>query len=155
MSVLIIDLKMPKNCVECPLQHCFYLPHNYLNAKLYETPALVCAAVGAKIENGTKREDYCPLIEVPPHGRLIDADALDKHIYNDVPLKVFGNIARMADMRTLIDDAPTIIEAEEPLWKRMVEAAEEYGKHIPEEVMRKVEKVICETVCIDKEDKDG
>ena len=143
MSVLIIDLKMPKNCVECPLQHCFYLPHNYLNAKLYETPALVCAAVGAKIENGTKREDYCPLIEVPPHGRLIDADALP---YNK-------DCARV-EWEDIVN-APTIIEAEEPLWKRMVEAAEEYGKHIPEEVMRKVEKVICETVCIDKEDKDG
>ena len=121
----------------------FYLPHNYLSAGLYEKPTLVCGAYGAKIENGTKREDYCPLIEVPPHGRLIDADAmlegLDKRLH---PVAMYAN------------KMPTIIEAEEPLWKRMVAAAEEYGKLIPEEVMRKVEKVICETVCIDKEVQD-
>lgn len=52
------------------------------------------------------------VIELPPHGRLIDADALDSYIYNDVPLKVFGNIARMTEMRNIVCNAPTIIEAE-------------------------------------------
>jgi hypothetical protein len=51
-------------------------------------------------------------VPVPKHGRLIDADALDKQIYNDIPLKVFGNIARMAEMRNIIYNAPTVIEAE-------------------------------------------
>lgn len=40
--------------------------------------------------------------------RLIDADALDKHIYNDVPVSRFGSIRRMAAVRELIEDAPTI-----------------------------------------------
>lgn len=40
--------------------------------------------------------------------RLIDADALDKHIYNDVPVSRFGNIRRMAAVRELIEEAPTI-----------------------------------------------
>ena len=40
--------------------------------------------------------------------RLIDADALDKHIYNDVPVSRFGSIRRMAAVRELIEEAPTI-----------------------------------------------
>lgn len=40
--------------------------------------------------------------------RLIDADALDKHIYNDVPISTFGSIRRMAAVRELIEEAPTI-----------------------------------------------
>ena len=68
------------------------------------------------------------------------------------------------DMWNFVDDRPTwcpLIEVEEeiiikvdeePVWKRIVAYAEEYGKHIPNEVVRKVEAVICETVC--KEDDD-
>ena len=52
-------------------------------------------------------------IEVPPHGRLIDADALDHRIYYDTPLALFGTIKRMASIRDMVADAPTIIEAEE------------------------------------------
>lgn len=40
--------------------------------------------------------------------RLIDADALDKHIYNDVPVSRFGSIRRMAAVREIIEEAPTI-----------------------------------------------
>ena len=40
--------------------------------------------------------------------RLIDADALDKHIYNDVPVSRFGSTRRMAAVRELIEEAPTI-----------------------------------------------
>ena len=40
--------------------------------------------------------------------RLIDADALDKHIYNDVPVSRFGSIRRMAAVRELIEESPTI-----------------------------------------------
>jgi rubrerythrin len=40
--------------------------------------------------------------------RLIDADALDAKIYNDIPIKVFGTVARMANMRELVNKQPTI-----------------------------------------------
>jgi len=44
---------------------------------------------------GTKKRDDCPLVEVPNHGRLIDADALPIDIeWEDIL------------------DAPTVIEAE-------------------------------------------
>ena len=40
--------------------------------------------------------------------RLIDADALDAQIYNDIPIKVFGSVARMANMRELVSKQPTV-----------------------------------------------
>ena len=45
--------------------------------------------------------ELCPLVSVPPHGRLIDADVLIKCIPNE------EIASRMA-----ITNAPTIIEAE-------------------------------------------
>ena len=35
-------------------------------------------------------------------------------------------------------------------WKYVVKMAEEQGRNIPEEVMRKVEAVVCEAICTDK-----
>ena len=43
--------------------------------------------------------------------RLIDADALDKVVYEQTPIKVFGTVRRMAAVREIIANAPTI-EAE-------------------------------------------
>lgn len=70
MSILIPGMEMPTTCAKCPLGH--------INAKRY---AIECYA-----EYPTKLFDYdlarhstnpfCPLVPVPPHGRLIDADAL-------------------------------------------------------------------------------
>ena len=52
-------------------------------------------------------------IPVPPHGRLIDADALNHKIYFKLPFKVFKNVGRVSDMISLVCDAPAVIEAEE------------------------------------------
>ena len=43
--------------------------------------------------------------------RYIDADALDKRIYNDIPISVFGSIKKMAAVREIISQQPTV-EAE-------------------------------------------
>lgn len=40
--------------------------------------------------------------------RLIDADKLDKRIYEEIPIKEFGTIKRMARMREIIAEAPTV-----------------------------------------------
>lgn len=50
------------------------------------------------------------------------------------------------------DDAVNASIEDEPLWKRMVMAAKELEKSIPEEVKRKAEAVICETVCREVDD---
>lgn len=41
--------------------------------------------------------------------RTIDADALDAKIYNEIPIKVFGTIQRMAAIREIIAQMPTIV----------------------------------------------
>lgn len=40
--------------------------------------------------------------------RLIDADELDRRIYNDIPIKVFGTVKRMSAMREIVEEAPTV-----------------------------------------------
>ena len=70
MSVLVKGMEMPKSCFYCPFRKKVN-PDDYvcmaLNKEFEETFSLI---VG-------KRHDDCPLIEVPPHGRLIDADAIN------------------------------------------------------------------------------
>lgn len=63
MSIYIKGLQMPQTCRECPLEQ----PNDSYN----------CAINGKSYSWGlTHRPHDCPLIEVPPHGRLINADAL-------------------------------------------------------------------------------
>ena len=63
----------------------------------------------------TKNAD-CPLIEIPPHGRLIDADALDKTIefIGEAEAQIYGsqNWRFAMKCRQALENAPTIIEAE-------------------------------------------
>ena len=96
MSILIKDMKMP-SCNDCPLAgdfHCNLMP---------SIPTL-CKEYDIAVQNG-KRLNNCPLVEIPPHGRLIDADALN---YSNTDY--CGNhLVYLVD----IDDAPTIIPAEE------------------------------------------
>ena len=66
MSVIAKNMEMPKSCYRCPMANDdFYL----------------CGATEKYLENDSeeRRPDWCPLIELPPHGRLIDADKLDIH----------------------------------------------------------------------------
>ena len=80
MSVLIKGMEMPKQCGGCPLR-------GVCKQRIY-------------IEY---RPKDCPLIEVPtPHGRLIDADAIQDY-----------NVETFGQRLLIIDTAPTVIEAEE------------------------------------------
>ena len=69
-SVLIRGMEMPKNCAECKM----WSICDCLND--FEDFESICYAV----EDGDLvRDKNCPLIELPPHGRLIDADKLNIH----------------------------------------------------------------------------
>lgn len=108
MGVYIKDMEMPKDCIVCPFgwngcnkQHDFV----YMGS----------------------RPDNCPLVPVPPHGRLIDADSL----MNEFKIlqsgrEIFGMeldssfLDSSQEISTewyrveeTLEDAPTIIEAEE------------------------------------------
>lgn len=85
MGILIPNMKKPKGCDSCVFR--------------YDKPDDdFCMA------NGKDIPCDCPLIELPPHGRLIDADALSIALDNADELTT--------SVLSLIDNAPTIIESE-------------------------------------------
>lgn len=110
MSVLIKNMEMPKKCGQCKLYHIEY-PMYCLAVEGHRT-------VGAPY--GMPRPDWCPLIELPPHGRLGDLDALYEEISNgnkaynglegyDGEYQHIGNVD---DCMDVIKMANTVIEAE-------------------------------------------
>ena len=65
----------------------------------------MCDVTDNVIEYGSglaKRRDDCPLIEVPLHGRLVDADALRKQARENLDFVPFW----------MMDEAPTVIPAD-------------------------------------------
>ena len=95
MSILI-KREMPKGCWACP----------FAVGKHYE-----CLFTKKSYNWGlTTRPSGCPLIEVPPHGRLIDADVLMTE-FMDSDL---DHLQRddWREVIQIVQDAPTIIEAE-------------------------------------------
>lgn len=67
MSILIKGMEMPKSCAECPLKYF------YDESVFCEECGYLTYDWDKKLEEG--RYENCPLIEIQPHGRLIDADA--------------------------------------------------------------------------------
>lgn len=91
MSILIKGMEMPKSC-----GNCFFDTH----------------CDNWRLRNwGAPPPDDCPLVPVPPHGRLIDADALMKSDRMVGKLMMFGG--EYVYTQAEIDRAPTIIPAEE------------------------------------------
>lgn len=100
MGIYIKDMGMPTRCGRCDM--CITEAGGDTDAHKE------CCITGAIIDNlGEKMED-CPLVSIPPHGRCIDADALT--ISTAVPLD--GKPYQYVHIDN-IDDAPTIIPAEE------------------------------------------
>lgn len=118
MSVLIKGMEMPKNCDECPLltkdgdyDVCFVGKRRVMWGWKYDR--------GSEVIH--PKPDWCPIIEVPPHGRLIDADALMLRIQEyideygwDVDEHGFHSEkwCAMKETEMAINDAPTVIPAD-------------------------------------------
>ena len=90
MSIIIKGMEMPKSCQDCQF--------------LCWSGGYVCPA--SRMDMGLtlyvkSRHKNCPLIELPPHGRLIDADAIQDY-----------NVETFGQRLLIIDTAPTVIEAE-------------------------------------------
>lgn len=68
-DILIKRMEMPDCCNTCPCCQ-RVLACRYSGS--------YCGATGREIVNQGEINENCPLIEVPKHGRLIDADALMK-----------------------------------------------------------------------------
>lgn len=94
MGVYISGMEMPKSCYECQM-------------RIRAGMDIVCPVAHKRFSVADVnilyyRLDNCPLIPVPPHGRLIDADVL-RNLCDDPHWCVW-----MSE----IDDAPTIIPAD-------------------------------------------
>lgn len=98
--IAIKGMKMPTHCTECDFWHDGVFEHCLLNMEVQNEDVPF---------NEGEYPDGCPLIEIPPHGDLIDRDALMKQIEHDTPLSdVFEKT-----IRRYLKNAPTVIEAEE------------------------------------------
>lgn len=112
MDILIKNMEMPKSCMACNFTH-------------------ICKAI-RKLErkNASQKKMYeafvgrltdCPLVALPSHGDLIDRDALIKDSWASYMLKKKNDDSSRAqydtlmgyEIRNLIEDAPTIVEATE------------------------------------------
>lgn len=108
MSILIKGMEMPKNCAWCRfLQSTDPIPKR----------ELFCGIDTTNNIHDYKPDKGCPLVPVPPHGRLIDADGFFKDICNSLDEMTAIGIAvdgewMWGKLNDALDNAPTIIEAE-------------------------------------------
>lgn len=108
MDVYIKSMEMPTRCYTCPCADLEFYDCNLMP--------------GTRIEQH-KRLDDCPLVPVQPHGRLIDADALDiyrreEQAWHDYKLNpdneyLEGVKDGLHEAAKQLSTAPTIIPAEE------------------------------------------
>ena len=99
MSVLIKGFPLPNNCGACPLRLAWCRERIYM----------------------VTRPERCPLVPVPPHGRMIDADALKTMWDDEVTRMLEKGIEYLdyhvdtlfSDFKHDVDKMPTIIPAEE------------------------------------------
>ena len=103
MSILIKDMQMPTCC-----DNCWALDDygDYPRCRITEEQR------GYNFPIREKRMDTCPIVELPPHGRLIDADAADSQYKADFTDLTDFQCGWNAAMRYVCADAPTVIEAE-------------------------------------------
>lgn len=99
MSILIKGMEMPRSCDGC----------NFCD---YEQGCCLVFGEGERGTGGEKdgRMEWCPLVEIPPHGRLIDADELLKRKGDAYDSR--GHLLYAVGTGSIVT-APTIIEAEE------------------------------------------
>jgi hypothetical protein len=105
MSVLIKGMEMPTHCTECDFWHDGVFEHCLLNMEIQNEDV--------PLDEG-EYPTACPLVPVPPHGRLIDANKIgltDFEIILCQKGSPFKNALEI--LLEKIKDAPTIIEAEE------------------------------------------
>lgn len=87
-----LEIEMPKSCAKCKLFGEYGCPF--------------IGAVGNALTRGERNED-CPLVPIPEHGRLIDRDAIS---LEDGPYECDERCEWMLEQYL---DAPTVIPASE------------------------------------------
>ena len=112
MSILIKGMEMPQTCSECGFYH-HREDDSYYD---YEVCSAINMIIGDRYPHPNEKNRYnvyeisckrrherCPLIEVPTHGRLIDADELLRAAWEN-----FDFVPRW-----MVKEAPIVIPADE------------------------------------------
>lgn len=97
MNILIKGMEMPKDCNKCPM-----------------TVEGYCRIIGypnGDAMNKRYKPLWCPLVEIPPHGRLIDVDEFEKYVELEYETREISH-PNWIKFRVWCGDQPTIIEAE-------------------------------------------
>lgn len=105
MSVLIKGMEMPTHCTECDFWHDGVFEHCLLNMEIQNEDV--------PLDEG-EYPNACPLVPVPPHGRLIDADKAAKQGWT-ISRTYSASLTEMVyEVKKMTDEVlPTVIEAEE------------------------------------------
>ena len=99
MSVIVKGMEMPQNCFECPCCR-----HDSVDGIKAEQCNLTLDVFDANyFERWNSRAQNCPLIELPPHGRLADLDKMINDFW-DCDSMIIGNYE--------LEKIKTVIEAE-------------------------------------------
>ena len=111
MSILIKGEKMPDSC-----GHCWLIDSGTdVNGKP-EYECVLTEEKRAREDLFSKRGKYCPLVEIPPHGRLIDADRLEYNGLRCYTPEVYepprDDTELVISKYEIDEETPTVIEAE-------------------------------------------
>ena len=105
MSVLITGMEMPKGCATCP-----YCDRAWNKPKC-KAKSMQGRFMEQRLNLDRTRQKWCPLVPIPEHGRLIDADALRIDYFVPSSTTIMPSYHYVS--KAQIDNAPTIIPAEE------------------------------------------
>jgi hypothetical protein len=112
MSIIIKGMKMPKNCDECQFiaeaddYHVCYINEQFIPWEWVDKHSA---------EQRHPKPSWCPLIEVPKHGDLIDSNVAMRNISKQgfmIDEDGYVWILRKHAYKA-VENTPTIIEAEE------------------------------------------
>ena len=95
MSILIKDMEMPKNCGECPFIFTSWGIEYYCHLAESSTSAEYV---------GREKMANCPLIELPPHGRLADLDQMIEDYWDGNHMEIDeGDLKAISQYKVVIE----------------------------------------------------
>lgn len=97
-EILIKNMKMPKDCYDCPL-----IIENKEKNGFYD-----CILIGKACALSTIHKD-CPLVELPPHGRLCDIDRMiseSRKVQYSVSIQSADELADFLEIYADLDKSP-------------------------------------------------
>ena len=103
MGIYIKGVDMPESCIDCP----------FMVSKDNDNCVLQSAEANSTFLNWEDMKASCSLVPVPPHGPLKDMGKFEAILYHGTEGRndTFDDSVRW--LAEKIDEAPTIIEAEE------------------------------------------